>query len=172
MHHYSQLYYIPDGSETWTETNTSLPASSSTTPTTQLRPSTIVGVPGKWHLDDWPPFQLDLKQPSTHNYVDPHVIEPMLKEQFDYFYRECETFVLPMSIHPQVSGKPQAILKHERLFNYINRHEGAEWYTTEQMVEEFGGGSRALRLAEEPTRRYIDNELYVPSFTLSYPQSG
>ena len=45
-----------------------------------------------------------------------------------------------MSIHPQVSGKPQVILMHERIIEYINSHEGVEWCTMEQMVEEFKGG--------------------------------
>ncbi len=89
---------------------------------------------------DWPPFQLNLRQPSTHGYVDPHVIERMWKEQFDFFYRENDTFVFPMSIHPQVSGKPQVILMHERIIEYINSHEGVEWVTFEQMVDEFKSG--------------------------------
>jgi len=29
---------------------------------------------------------------------------------------------------------------HERLFEYINGHEGLEWCTVEQVVEEFKGG--------------------------------
>lgn len=67
------------------------------------------------------------------------------REQFDFAYREYDTFIFPMSIHPQVSGKPQVILMHERsaqalprsieedvidaqgsLIDYINRHEGVE----------------------------------------------
>jgi peptidoglycan/xylan/chitin deacetylase (PgdA/CDA1 family) len=81
-----------------------------------------------------------MKQASTHGYVDPHTIERMWKEQFDYFYREHDSFVFPMSIHPQVSGKPQVILMHERIIEYINQHEGVEWCTFEQMVEEFKEG--------------------------------
>jgi peptidoglycan/xylan/chitin deacetylase (PgdA/CDA1 family) len=65
----------------------------------------------------------------------------MWKEQFDYFYREYESFVFPMSIHPQVSGKPQVILMHDRLIEYINSHEGVEWCTMEQMVAEFKAGT-------------------------------
>lgn len=45
-----------------------------------------------------------------------------------------------MSIHPQVSGKPQVILMHERIFEYINKHEGVEWVTMEQMVKDFQEG--------------------------------
>lgn len=107
---------------------------------TKLKASKIVEVPANWHLDDWPPFQLNLKQASTHGYIDPYVVERMWKDQFDFFYREYDTFVFPMSIHPQVSGKPQVILMHERLIEYFNSHEGVEWVTMEQMVKEFKDG--------------------------------
>lgn len=105
-----------------------------------LSPSKVVEVPANWHLDDWPPFQLSLKQASTHGYVDTRSVEQLWKDQFDFLYRENETFVFPMSIHPQVSGKPQVILMHERLIEYINGHEGVEWCTMEQMVAEFKAG--------------------------------
>lgn len=110
------------------------------TPMSSLAPSSIVEVPANWHLDDWPPFNLSLKQASTHGYVDTRSVEQLWKDQFDYLYAEHETFVFPMSIHPQVSGKPQVILMHQRLFEYINAHEGVEWVTMEEMVREFKEG--------------------------------
>ena len=45
-----------------------------------------------------------------------------------------------MSIHPQVSGKPQVLKMHERLIEYINSHEGVRWCTCEEMVREFKEG--------------------------------
>jgi hypothetical protein len=93
---------------------------------TKLTPSSIVEVPANWHLDDWPPMQP--KMPAASGFVD---------TQYD-------SFVFPISTHPQVSGKPQVILMHERLIEYINSHEGVEWCTFEKMVKlfkdgEFGG---------------------------------
>jgi peptidoglycan/xylan/chitin deacetylase (PgdA/CDA1 family) len=140
MHHDSQLYYAPKDSVSWSETNIAEPASTWMKPMTSLTPSSIVEVPANWHLDDWPPFQLSLKQASTHGYVDTRSVEQLWKDQFDYLYREYETFVFPMSIHPQVSGKPQVVLMHERLIEYINGHEGVEWMTMEEMVREFKEG--------------------------------
>lgn len=140
MHHDFQMYYVPDSSETWKETNVALSASEWMTPMTKITPSKVIEVPANWHLDDWPPFVLSLKQASTHGYVDPHVIEKMWREQFDFFYREYDTFVFPMSIHPQVSGKPRVILMHERMIEYINSHEGVEWMTMEQIIAEFKAG--------------------------------
>jgi len=65
------------------------------------------------HIDDWPPLNPTLGKPG-HGYVDPHVVETQWKEQFDYAYREYDTFIFPMSIHPQVSGKAHIVLMHER----------------------------------------------------------
>ncbi|KAK7900764.1 hypothetical protein LTR67_003048 [Exophiala xenobiotica] len=140
MHHDSQLYYCPDGTEDWTETDVAKSATEWMKPMTAIKPSTVVEVPANWHLDDWPPFQLSLKQSSTHGYVDPYVIERLWKDQFSFLYREHDTFVFPMSIHPQVSGKPQVMLMHERIIEWINEHEGVEWMTMENMVKEFKEG--------------------------------
>jgi hypothetical protein len=140
MHHDCQLHYAPSGAERWTETDVSKPASSWMMPMSAITPSKVVEVPANWHLDDWPPFQLSLSQASTHGYVDTRSIEQLWKDQFDFYYREYDEFVFPMSIHPQVSGKAQVVLMHERLFEYINSHEGVEWVTMEQMVDEFKSG--------------------------------
>ncbi|KAB8215401.1 glucose 1-dehydrogenase [Aspergillus novoparasiticus] len=138
MHHDSQLYYVPYDSGEVVATDLSKLAEQWMKPMKKLKPSKIVEVPANWHLDDWPPFQL-VEGPS-HGYVDPDVIERLWKAQFDYLYQEYDTFVFPISIHPQVSGKPQVILLHERLIEYINSHDGVEWCTFEQMVKEFKEG--------------------------------
>ncbi|KAJ0420498.1 hypothetical protein BJY00DRAFT_323756 [Aspergillus carlsbadensis] len=140
MHHDSQMYYLPGGSETYTSTDVSQPASTWMTPMSTLKPSGIVCVPANWHLDDWPPFVLSLKQASTHGYVDVESVERCWKDIFSYCYREYDEFVFPMSIHPQVSGKAQVVLMHERIIEWINGHEGVEWCTMETMVKEFKEG--------------------------------
>lgn len=42
-----------------------------------------------------------------------------------------------MTIHPDVSGRPNALLMHERLIEHINKHEGVEWVTMAEMVDDF-----------------------------------
>jgi hypothetical protein len=59
-----------------------------------------------------------------------------------------------MTIHPDVSGRPHVLLMHQRfvprdnidiirtndlprLIDYINKHEGVEWVTFEQMSDYF-----------------------------------
>jgi hypothetical protein len=136
MHHDSQLYYVPNGFETWHETIIKVPASSWMKLMSSLTPSTIVEVPADWHLDDWPPLQPE----GGNGFADTRVIEQLWKDQFDYHYCENESFVFPMSIHPQVSRKPQVVLMHVRLIEYFNRFEGAEWCTVGEMVKEFKEG--------------------------------
>ncbi|KAF2112540.1 glucose 1-dehydrogenase [Lophiotrema nucula] len=147
MHHDSQPYYVPSPHlTTLVTTDTSKPASHWMQPMSTLKASSVVEVPANWHLDDWPPFQLSLTQASTHGYVDTATIERLWKEQFEYLYRECPddgSFVFPISIHPQVSGKPQVILLHERFIEWLNSHEGVEWVTMEQIVDEFKAGKLA-----------------------------
>ncbi|KAL4963618.1 polysaccharide deacetylase family protein [Aspergillus stella-maris] len=140
MHHDGQLYYLPDGSENYTSTDVSKDASAWMSPMSALKPSKVVCVPANWHLDDWPPFVLSLKQPSTHGYVDTYSVEQCWKDIFTFMYQEYDQFVFPMSIHPQVSGKPQVMLMHERLIKWINEHGGVEWCTMETMVKEFKEG--------------------------------
>ncbi|KAI9376129.1 hypothetical protein BJX61DRAFT_460922 [Aspergillus egyptiacus] len=140
MHHDAQPYYLPDGSATYTETDVSKPASHWMEPMSALKPSKIVTIPANWHLDDWPPFVLALKQASTHGYVDTYSIEKLWKDMFTFLYREYDQFVFTVTIHPQVSGKPQLVLMHERFIEWINGHEGVEWCTMEQMVDEFKAG--------------------------------
>ena len=114
MHHDFQPYFAPDNSQTWIETNMSKSAEAWMQPMTRIRPSKVVELAANWHLDDWPPLQPIPGRAGAQGFVDTHTVERLWKEQFDFAYREYDTFIFPMSIHPQVSGKPQVILMHER----------------------------------------------------------
>jgi hypothetical protein len=50
---------------------------------------------------------------------------------------EHDEFIFPMTVHPDVSGRLHALLMHERLIEHINKHEGVEWVTMGQIVDEF-----------------------------------
>ena len=140
MHHDSQLYYLPYSPEEFYETNyQTASAEDWMKPISKLKQSSLVEIPANWHVDDWPPFQSKPALGSA-GFVDPHQIERFWKEQFEFCYREYENFVFPISIHPQVSGKPQIILMHERLIEWINQHEGVTWCTFEKMASMFREG--------------------------------
>ncbi len=104
-----------------------------------LKQSSLVEIPANWHVDDWPAFQP--KPALGSGFVDPHQIERFWKEQFEFCYREYDSFVFPISIHPQVSGKPQILMMHERLIEWINQHEGVIWCTFEEMANKFRSGA-------------------------------
>ncbi|KAI9685349.1 MAG: hypothetical protein M1820_010810, partial [Bogoriella megaspora] len=135
MHHDVQPYWAPKGG-TWVETNYKKDAAKWMEPMTAPEFSKVIEIPANWHVDDWPPLQPNMGAAGSHGYVDPHVVERLWMEQFDYAYREYDTFIFPMSIHPQVSGKPHVILMHERIIEYINKHEGVEWMTFGEMANE------------------------------------
>lgn len=143
MHHDCQMYYLPYQDFDYVETDLTKPASYWMKPLGPTKESSLVVVPANWHVDDSPPLNFKPKQLTTHGFVSPHVVESLWMEQFDYFYREYDTFVFPISIHPQISGKPQNVLMHERIIEYINEHEGVEWMTMEEMVAEFKSGRMA-----------------------------
>jgi hypothetical protein len=42
-----------------------------------------------------------------------------------------------MTVHPDVSGKPQVLLMHERIIEHINRHAGVRWCTFDQIANDF-----------------------------------
>jgi len=139
MDHDCQPYYLADH-DIYHPTDYSKEADTWMKPMGALKPSkSVVCIPADWLRDDWPPFTFSLGTPSQ-GYVDTYVVEKQWKEQFEYYYREYDTFIYPISIHPQVSGRAHITLMHERIIEWINTHEGVEWVTFEQMAQEFKNG--------------------------------
>ena len=138
MDHDCQPYYVSDHYEYLT-TDYSKEAETWMQPMKDLKPSTIVEIPADWHKDDWPALNPHLGKPA-HGYVDTYVIEKQWLEAFDYYYEHYDSFIFPMSIHPQVSGKGFVMKMHERIIKYLNSKDGVEWMTFEQMVDEFKAG--------------------------------
>ena len=42
-----------------------------------------------------------------------------------------------MTIHPDVSGRPQVILMLERIIEHINKHEGVRWATFDEIADDY-----------------------------------
>lgn len=137
MHHDSQPYYLPYNPHN-VETDLTLKAEKWMLPMHELRPSSIVEIPANWHLDDWPPCSIG--QGAGQGFVDLDVVFKMWTAQFQFYYREYDTFIFPISIHPQVSGKAQVQLMLERVIEFINSHEGVEWVPLETMAAQFKSG--------------------------------
>ena len=47
------------------------------------------------------------------------------------------TLPQPITIHPDVSGRPHLLLMHERLIEHFKKHEGVEFVTMEEMADKF-----------------------------------
>jgi hypothetical protein len=114
----------------------------------------LVEIPASWYLDDLPPMMFIKAAANSHGFVNPRDIEDLWRDQFDYLYREYDEFIFPITIHPDVSGRPQVLLMHERLvtFSYwqlahtdtdirliehFKKHDGVEFVTMEQICDDF-----------------------------------
>ncbi|KAF2249578.1 glucose 1-dehydrogenase [Trematosphaeria pertusa] len=140
MHDDFQPYYVSTGKEQMVTTDYTKHPDEWMVPMTYAEKSDVVEIPANWTLDDWPPFQWDGARPNAHGYVDPYSVERTWKDMFTWCYRAYDTFIFPISIHPQVSGRPHILMMHERLIEWINTHEGVEWKTFAEMAEEFRAG--------------------------------
>ncbi|KAL4929279.1 uncharacterized protein BDV17DRAFT_290928 [Aspergillus undulatus] len=115
-------------------------------PMKEHKPTKVVEIPGSWNVDDWPPMNYT-RRPGTHGFVNPRGIEVQWRDHFDFFYREYETFVYVISCHPQVSGKSNVMLMHQRLIEYTKSKEGVEFVAIAQVCDEFKEGKlEGLRL--------------------------
>ncbi|KAF2436568.1 polysaccharide deacetylase family protein [Tothia fuscella] len=129
-------YWLRTG-DTWTKIDYFKPASTWMKPLVRGQVTGLVEIPASWYIDDLPPMMFIKKSANSHGFVNPRDIEDMWRDHFDYFYREYDEFVFPMTIHPDVSGRPHVLLMHERLIEHINAHEGVEWVTFAEMADDF-----------------------------------
>jgi len=97
----------------------------------------LVDIGANWYVDDLPPMMFIKNAPNSHGFVSPRDIEQMWKDQFDWVYREMDYGVFPITIHPDVSGRPQVLLMLERLIEYINGHDGVEWVDFNTIADDF-----------------------------------
>lgn len=106
-------------------------------PLTRGAETDLIEIPANWYLDDLPPMMFIKKSPNSHGFVNPRDIEQMWKDQFDWVYANMDYAVFPITIHPDVSGRPQVLLMLERLFNHIKSHEGVKFVTMNEMADDF-----------------------------------
>jgi peptidoglycan/xylan/chitin deacetylase (PgdA/CDA1 family) len=136
MHNDFQCYYVRTGDKWY-------PIDYSKDPDVWMKPfeygkeTKLIEIPANWYLDDLPPQMFIKKSPNSFGWVSPDVIFDLWKDQFDFLYREYDDGVFPMTIHPDVSGRPQGILMHERLIKYIMGHPGVRFCKMEEIANDF-----------------------------------
>jgi peptidoglycan/xylan/chitin deacetylase (PgdA/CDA1 family) len=92
---------------------------------------------GNWYVDDLPPMMFNKHAANSHGYVSPRDVEQLWNDQFDWVHRELDYAVFGVSLHPDVSGRPQVLLMLERLFAYWQSHEGVTFTTFENAADDF-----------------------------------
>jgi peptidoglycan/xylan/chitin deacetylase (PgdA/CDA1 family) len=136
MHHDFQPYRVRVGDQ-WTRIDYSKQAHEWMKPLVRGRETDLIEIPANWYLDDLPPMMFIKKAPNSHGFVNPRQIEEMWRDQFDWVYREYDYAIFPITIHPDVSGRPQVLLMLERLFEYIAGHKGVRFVRMEEMADDY-----------------------------------
>ncbi|KAL0954084.1 hypothetical protein HGRIS_005231 [Hohenbuehelia grisea] len=69
---------------------------------------------------------------------------------FTYYYREEEEFIFPITIHPDVSGRPHVLLMLERFIEWVNEHENVHWVPMIEMARDFRARKKPAMGAKMP----------------------
>lgn len=136
MHRDFEPYYVRVG-DSWKKIDYTKDAETWMEPLVRGKETDLVEIPANWYLDDLPPMMFIKASPNSHGFVSPRDIEQMWRDQFDWVYREMDQAVFTMTIHPDVSGRPQVLLMLERLIEHINSHEGVSWLKFDQIADSF-----------------------------------
>lgn len=144
MHNDFTPYYVRV-KDSWTKIDYSAHPDTWMKPLVRGEETDLVEIPANWYLDDLPPMMFIKKAPNSHGFVNPRDIEVMWRDQFDWVYREMDYAVFPITIHPDVSGRPQVLLMLERLIEYIRGHEGVRFVTMDEIADDF--------IARQPRQR-------------------
>jgi len=151
MSHEDHTCYWLRTDDQWTKIDYTKKAETWMKPLTKGQETGLVEIPASWYIDDLPPMMFIKKAPNSHGWVNPRDVMDIWKDHFDYFYREYDEFVFPMTIHPDVSGRPHVLLMHERMIEHINSHEGVEWVTFAEMADDFKSKNKPAEGALMPS---------------------
>lgn len=136
MHNDFTPYYVRVGDK-WTKIDYSQDAESWMKPLVRGTESDLIEIPASWYLDDLPPMMFIKKSPNSHGFVNPRDIEDMWRDQFDWVYENMDYAVFPITIHPDVSGRPQVLLMLDRLIKHMKSHDGLKFVTMNEIADDF-----------------------------------
>ncbi len=136
MHNDFFPYYARKG-ESWSKIDYGRPADTWMKPMNRGTESDLVEIPASWYIDDLPPMMFMKASPNSHGFVNPRDIEELWRDQFDWVYREYDYAAFTITIHPDVSGRPQVLSMHERFFSHMASHPGVRFVTFEEIARDF-----------------------------------
>jgi peptidoglycan-N-acetylglucosamine deacetylase len=139
---HSQAYgdFVPfyaRAGEQWTNVDYSKTAREWMKPLAHGKEIDLVEIGANWYVDDLPPMFFIKASPNSHGFVNPRQIEEFWRDQFDWVFRELDYAGFPITIHPDVSGRPQVLLVFERLIENIGDQAGVHWATMEEVAADF-----------------------------------
>jgi peptidoglycan-N-acetylglucosamine deacetylase len=129
-------YYVRVG-DRWTKIDYSRHPDAWMKPLQRGTDTDLIEMPASWYLDDLPPMMFIKKAPNSHGFVNPRHLEEIWRDQFDWVYREMEYAVFPITIHPDVAGKPQVLLMLERLYQHMSGRPGVRFMPLVEIAEDF-----------------------------------
>jgi peptidoglycan-N-acetylglucosamine deacetylase len=129
-------FYVRVG-DSWTPIDYSKHPNEWMRPLVRGEETDLIDIPGSWYLDDLPPMMFIKSAPNSHGFVKPRDIEELWCDQFDWVYREYDYAVFAMTIHPDVSGRPQVLLMLERMYDYLSKHAGVKFCTFDEIADDF-----------------------------------
>lgn len=136
MHNDFTPYYVRVG-DSWTKIDYSQHPDTWMKPLQRGQETDLIEIPASWHLDDLPPMLFIKKSPNSHGFVNPRHLEEIWRDQFDWVYRQMDYAVFPITIHPDVSGRPQVLLMLERLIKHFKAHDGVKFATMNDIADDF-----------------------------------
>lgn len=136
MHNDFTPYRVRVGDK-WTKIDYSAKPEEWMKPLVRGEETDLIEIPANWYLDDLPPMMFIKKSPNSHGFVNPRDIEQMWRDQFDWVYRNMDYAVFPITIHPDVSGRPQVLMMLERLIEHMKSHEGVRFLTMNEMADDY-----------------------------------
>ncbi|WP_375259021.1 polysaccharide deacetylase [Citreimonas sp.] len=136
MHNDFTPYRVRVGDK-WTKIDYSAKPEEWMKPLVRGEETDLIEIPANWYLDDLPPMMFIKKSPNSHGFVNPRDIEQMWRDQFDWVYRNMDYAVFPITIHPDVSGRPQVLMMLERLIAHMKAHEGVRFLTMNEMADDY-----------------------------------
>lgn len=136
MHRDFEPYYVRVG-DSWTNIDYTKRAEEWMKPLVRGVETDLIEIPANWYLDDLPPMMFIKSSPNSHGFVSPRHLEDIWKDQFDWVYRELDYAVFTMTVHPDVSGRPQNLLMLERLIDHFNNHPGVTWANFDTIADDF-----------------------------------
>ncbi|KAL5483460.1 hypothetical protein ACEPAI_8691 [Sanghuangporus weigelae] len=169
MAHDSQAYYLRDADH-WTPIDYDAKAETWMKPLQRGNETGLVEIPANWYLDDLPPMMFIKAAPNSHGWVNTRDVEDLWKDTFSYLYRrvppydfsfiliqpngpfrEEKDFIFPITIHPDVSGRPHVLMMLERFITWINTHEHVKWVPMIEMARSFRAKKAPAAGARMPT---------------------